>query len=61
MTRMKNSQKFLPLDGVGLLSSRSDALHRNAYLAALRHIGRGASGSAFPRGAWERVKAKSET
>jgi hypothetical protein len=38
-----------------MLSSRSDALRRNASLVALRHIGRGASGSAFPRGTWERV------
>jgi D-3-phosphoglycerate dehydrogenase len=44
-----------PWGRADLLRSRSDALRRNAYLAALRHIGRGASGSAFPRGTWERV------
>jgi hypothetical protein len=44
-----------PFSKAGLLSSRSHALRGNARLAALRHMRRGASESAFPRGAWERV------
>ncbi|AZV28470.1 hypothetical protein CT157_21450 [Pseudomonas syringae] len=36
------------------LNDRSHALRGNASRDALRHSGRGASGAAFPRRAWER-------